>query len=166
MCTFSICGQYPVYLHPEFPSGCTVRRLQWLTAWWLQYPLFTETAGDTLCPQDLRNLTVFDSALTKTMLMSFSIVISSNYKIGTDFKKISSNTLRLDEREPRKCAPRSQRSGWTGVGTQGPWTFLNELIHTRLVIAMLVCCQVSKMFFQKCMGLVAQLCLTVCNHGL
>ena len=61
-------------------------------------------AGDALCPQDLRNLTVFDSALTKTMFMSFFIAISSNYKIGTDFKKISSNTLRLDEREPRKCA--------------------------------------------------------------
>ena len=28
MCTFTICGQYPVYLHPEFPSGRTVRRLQ------------------------------------------------------------------------------------------------------------------------------------------
>ena len=99
MCTLTVCGQYPVYLHPEFPSGHTVRRLQWLMAWWPQHPLFTETAVDTLCPQDLRNLTVFDSALTKTMPMSFSIAISSNYKIGTDFKKISSNPLRLDKRE-------------------------------------------------------------------
>jgi len=49
------------------------------------------------------------------MLMSFSIAISSNYKIGTDFKKISSNTLRLDERTEKVCPPVTEKwLDWSG----------------------------------------------------
>ena len=37
ICILTIEGRYPVFLHPEFPSGCTTGGLQgqqWLMAWW------------------------------------------------------------------------------------------------------------------------------------
>ena len=34
ICTSALWGQYPVSLHPEFPSGCSCwGQLQWLVAW-------------------------------------------------------------------------------------------------------------------------------------
>ena len=41
MCTLTIQGQYPVFLHPESPQGDSWGWLQWLVAWW-QHPLFTD----------------------------------------------------------------------------------------------------------------------------
>ena len=51
ICTFTIQGQYPVFLHPEIPSGCTGWGLQQLMAVQLQHPWLTEMAGDILCSQ-------------------------------------------------------------------------------------------------------------------
>ena len=50
LCTLTIQGHYPVFLHPTSPQGKLLRWLRRLMAWWPQHPLFTDLAGDILCP--------------------------------------------------------------------------------------------------------------------
>lgn len=49
--TLTIWGQYPIFLHPESTQGPPSGRRRWLVASWSQHPLFTEMAGNILCPQ-------------------------------------------------------------------------------------------------------------------
>ena len=44
-------GQYLILLHPESPAPS--EQLWWLMAFGLQHPLFTDMAGDPLCPHFL-----------------------------------------------------------------------------------------------------------------
>ena len=51
LCTLVTQTQHPALLHPESPQGAQSLWLQWLRAWCLQHPLFTDMAGDTAPPQ-------------------------------------------------------------------------------------------------------------------